>query len=69
MPGPVLCARQGERMIRLFQNDLPQASSVHWHGIRIENSMHGVAGMTQPAVAPGGDFLHDFALPDAGTYW
>ncbi|MEL6564229.1 MAG: multicopper oxidase family protein [Pseudomonadota bacterium] len=69
VPGPVLRARQGERMIRLFQNDLPQASSVHWHGIRIENSMDGVAGMTQPAVAPGDEFLYDFALPDAGTYW
>lgn len=69
VPGPVLRARQGERIKRLFRNGLPQASSVHWHGIRIENSMDGVAGMTQAAVEPGGDFLYDFALPDAGTYW
>lgn len=68
-PGPALRTRQGERITRLFRNDLPQASSVHWHGIRIENAMDGVAGMTQPAVAPGEDFLYDFALPDAGTYW
>lgn len=68
-PGPLLRARQGERMTRLFRNDLPQASSVHWHGIRIENAMDGVAGMTQSAVEPGADFLYDFALPDAGTYW
>jgi len=69
VPGPVLRARQGERMTQLFRNELPQASSVHWHGIRIENGMDGVAGMTQPAVEPGADFLYDFALPDAGTYW
>lgn len=69
VPGPTLRARQGERMTRLFRNDLPQASSVHWHGIRIENGMDGVAGMTQAAVAPGADFLYDFVLPDAGTYW
>ncbi|WP_299782865.1 multicopper oxidase family protein [uncultured Roseobacter sp.] len=68
-PGPILRARQGERMTRMFRNDLPQASTVHWHGIRIENAMDGVAGMTQPAVEPGADFLYDFALPDAGTYW
>ena len=69
VPGPVLRAHQGERMTRLFRNGLPQASSVHWHGIRIENGMDGVAGMTQAAVEPGDDFLYDFALPDAGTYW
>lgn len=69
VPGPVLRARQGARMARRFRNGLPQASSVHWHGIRIENAMDGVAGMTQPPVAPGEDFLYDFALPDAGTYW
>ncbi|WP_425039984.1 multicopper oxidase family protein [Primorskyibacter sp. S187A] len=69
VPGPVLRARQGERFTRLFRNDLPQASSVHWHGIRIENAMDGVVGMTQPAVEPGAEFLYDFALPDAGTYW
>ena len=69
VPGPVLRARQGERMTQSFRNDLPQASSVHWHGIRIENGMDGVAGLTQPAVAPGEEFLYDFVLPDAGTYW
>ena len=69
VPGPVLRARQGERMTQNFRNDIPQASSVHWHGIRIENAMDGVAGLTQPAVAPGDAFLYDFALPDAGTYW
>jgi FtsP/CotA-like multicopper oxidase with cupredoxin domain len=69
VPGPVLRARQGERMTRAFRNGLPQASSVHWHGIRIENAMDGVAGLTQPAVEPGEEFLYDFALPDAGTYW
>lgn len=69
VPGPVLRARQGDRLTRLFRNGLPQPSSVHWHGIRIENGMDGVVGMTQPAVDPGADFLYDFALPDAGTYW
>ena len=67
--GPVLRARKGERMTQSFRNDLPQASSVHWHGIRIENGVDGVAGMTQAPVEPEEEFLYDFALPDAGTYW
>ncbi|MDW4497145.1 multicopper oxidase family protein [Sulfitobacter sp. D35] len=69
VPGPVLRARQGERMTQMFRNDLPQASTVHWHGIRIANDMDGAAGLTQPAVPPGSDFFYDFVLPDAGTYW
>ncbi len=69
VPGPVLRARRGERMIQRLRNDLPQATSVHWHGIRIKNEMDGVAGMTQSAVAPGEEFLYEFVLPDAGTYW
>ena len=69
VPGPTLRVAQGMRVSRRFVNALPQASSVHWHGIRIENAMDGVAGLTQAAVEPDGDFLYDFHVPDAGTYW
>jgi FtsP/CotA-like multicopper oxidase with cupredoxin domain len=69
VPGPTLRVAQGTRASKRFVNDLPQPSSVHWHGIRIDNAMDGVAGLTQAAVEPGDDFLYDFAVPDAGTYW
>jgi len=69
VPGPVIRVRQGARVSRLFVNSLPQASSVHWHGIRIDNAMDGVPGLTQAAAPPGGSFLYDFVVPDAGTYW
>ena len=69
VPGPVVRVRQGERVERRFVNNLPQASTVHWHGIRIDNAMDGVPDLTQAAVPPGGSYLYDFAVPDAGTYW
>ena len=69
VPGPTIRVRQGERVVRRFVNGLPQPSAVHWHGIRIENSMDGVPELTQPVVQPGAEFLYDFAPPDAGTYW
>lgn len=69
VPGPTIRLAQGTRVSRRFVNDLPQPSSVHWHGIRIQNAMDGVAGLTQTAVEPGDDFLYDFTVPDAGTYW
>ncbi|WP_248364194.1 multicopper oxidase family protein [Aliiroseovarius sp. S1339] len=69
MPGPELRLAQGARIQKTFLNELPQASSVHWHGVRIDNAMDGVAGLTQPAVEPGQGFDYDFVVPDAGTYW
>ena len=69
MPGPELRIARGARVQRSFRNALPEASSVHWHGIRIDNAMDGVAGLTQSPVAPGASFDYDFTLPDAGTYW
>ena len=68
-PGPVLRQAQGSRLVRRVVNDLPQPTALHWHGIRIDNAMDGVPGVTQEAIPPGGDFLYDFLLPDAGTYW
>ncbi len=67
--GPTIRVKQGARVTREFVNDLPQGSSVHWHGIRIDNKMDGVVGLTQDAVTPGETFLYDFTVPDAGTYW
>ncbi|MDJ0824859.1 MAG: multicopper oxidase family protein [Rhodobacter sp.] len=69
VPGAGLRVAQGTRIQRRFVNDLPEASTIHWHGIRIDNAMDGVAGLTQAAVPPGDEFLYDFVVPDAGTYW
>lgn len=68
-PGLMIRAKQGERIARELVNDLPVPTSVHWHGIRIDNAMDGVAGLTQEAVLPKARFTYDFAVPDAGTYW
>lgn len=69
MPGPVIRVRQGGHVTRRLVNELPQPTSLHWHGVRIDNAMDGVAGLTQDAVAPGASFDIDFVAPDAGTYW
>ncbi|SMX41431.1 multicopper oxidase family protein [Actibacterium lipolyticum] len=68
-PGPEIRLAQGARLQRTLVNELPAPTSIHWHGIRIDNAMDGVAGLTQSAVPTGESFAYDFALPDAGTYW
>lgn len=69
LPGTLIRVRQGQRITRRFVNELPQPSSVHWHGLRLDNAMDGVAGLTQDAVPSGGTFDYDFVARDAGTYW
>ncbi len=69
LPGPYLHAAVGDRLIVHFRNSLPEATTIHWHGIRVPNNMDGTPGMSQPAVEPGGEFVYDFILKDAGTYW
>ena len=68
-PGPEIRVRQGERVRVRLVNELDEPTSIHWHGIRIDNAMDGVSGLTQEAVPPGKTFDYDFVAPDAGTYW
>lgn len=69
LPGPVIRLPQGGRVTRQLVNALDVPTSIHWHGIRIDNAMDGVAGLTQAPAAPGESFDYDFEVPDAGTYW
>ncbi len=69
VPGPVLRARQGDRLRVVVENRLGADTTVHWHGLRVPNAMDGVPGLTQPPIRAGERFVYEFALPDAGTYW
>jgi FtsP/CotA-like multicopper oxidase with cupredoxin domain len=59
----------GDRLIVHFTNNLPEPSTIHWHGLRIPIAMDGVPGYSQPHVEPGESFVYDFIVPDAGIYW
>lgn len=52
-----------------LSNRLPQATTIHWHGIALRNDMDGVDHLTQPEVASDGVFVYEFAVPDPGTYF
>src|SRR5690606_6078576 len=66
-PLPILRVRQGQRMRIDIQNDLPEDTTVHWHGLRVPADMDG-----QPhfPIRPGNRFTAEFTVVDApGTYW
>jgi FtsP/CotA-like multicopper oxidase with cupredoxin domain len=69
VPGPFLRAKLGDRVIVHFKNSLPEATTIHWHGLRVPNEMDGAPGATQPPIEPGAEFRYEFELRDAGTYW
>jgi len=67
-PGSLIQARVGDRVIVRFENDLDDETTIHWHGLRIDDEMDGVPVIQDP-VPPGGSFTYDFVVPEAGTFW
>ncbi len=68
-PGPQIRLRLGERVRIVAENQLDEITSVHWHGLRLENEMDGIAFLTQPPIEKGERFVYEFTPPDAGTFW
>jgi FtsP/CotA-like multicopper oxidase with cupredoxin domain len=69
LPGKPLRVTAGDRVKIAFSNRLPEATSVHWHGLAVRNDMDGVPGVTTPEIPTGGTFTYDFVVPDPGTHW
>src|SRR6266702_3104583 len=69
VPGPEIRVRKGQVLQALLVNQLPAATTVHWHGVAIRNNMDGVPGMTQEPVPAGREFTYRFAVAQSGTYW
>ena len=66
-PGPTIEAVEGDRVRILVTNKLPEATSVHWHGVLLPNGMDGVQGLNQPHIKPGQTFAYEFTLRQSGT--
>ncbi|MFC8129859.1 multicopper oxidase family protein [Streptomyces sp. NPDC057302] len=69
LPGKEVRVTAGDTLALTLANHLPEATSLHWHGLALRNDMDGVPGLTQKAVKPGADFTYRFAVPHPGTYW
>jgi FtsP/CotA-like multicopper oxidase with cupredoxin domain len=66
---PVLRMTKGKPYAARLANALDEPTTIHWHGLRIDNRMDGVPFMTQPYVYTGDNFDYAFTPPDAGTFW
>ncbi len=68
MPGPTIEAIEGDRVRIILRNELPEPTTIHWHGLEVPNEMDGAGGVTQPPVPPRGTFVYEFTLHQVGTY-
>ncbi len=68
LPGPLIDVMEGDTVEIAFENRLPQATTVHWHGLPVPPEQDG---NPQDEVQAGGKRLYRFNLPmgSAGTYW
>jgi FtsP/CotA-like multicopper oxidase with cupredoxin domain len=68
LPGPMIEANVGDKLIVHLCNDLPVDTTIHWHGLETPANMDG-SNISQAAVPPGGTFRYEFPLLVAGTFW
>ena len=69
IPGPTLRVRQGSEVVVHVSNGTDLDTTVHWHGLRLENRYDGVPHETQAPIPPGGEFTYRIQFPDPGLYW
>ena len=72
IPGPTLKVSQGSEATIHFTNEADLETTVHWHGLRLDNRSDGVPqshGGTQAPVPVGASFTYTLRFPDPGVYW
>ncbi len=69
IPGPLVQVDRDVTVTIRFVNHTPLATTIHWHGIRLDNRFDGVPHVTQDPVPPGATFDYTIHFPDAGLYW
>lgn len=60
VPAPWIDIEVGDRIQVVLDNQLPTATSIHWHGVRVPNDQDGVPPYTQVSIAPGEVFTYEF---------
>ncbi len=71
LPAPILRWREGDTVTLRVKNNLPETSSIHWHGIVLPSAMDGVPHIADgfQGIAPGETFTYRFQVRQSGTFW
>lgn len=68
-PGPTIEVDQGDTVRIVVHNELPEPTSMHWHGLEIPIAMDGVPYIVQDPIPPGGTYVYEFKLHQIGTFF
>ena len=68
MPGPTLELTEGDTIRVVFKNELPEPSSIHWHGLEVPNEQDGAGGTTELPTSPGRTRTYEFTVHQHGTF-
>ena len=69
MPGPTIEIFQGDRIRIVVTNELPEETTLHWHGFELPVQYDGSFTMTQNPIKPGGTFVYEFDVHEEGTFF
>lgn len=68
-PGPTLVFTKGDTVEITVQNNLPEPTAVHFHGVILPNAMDGVPDVEPtPKIQPGQSFTYRFTVQQEGTH-
>lgn len=60
VPAPMIRVDVGDKVRVVVDNQLPMGTDIHWHGVKVPNSMDGVSPLTQELIGPGETFVYEF---------
>jgi manganese oxidase len=66
--GPTIECVEGDRLRIYVTNNLPAATTIHWHAMIIPSGMDGVGGLSQKAIQPGETYKYEFTVWQHGTF-
>ncbi|MEQ9442755.1 MAG: multicopper oxidase domain-containing protein [Cyclobacteriaceae bacterium] len=65
--GPIINVKKGQKIRIRFQNNLPEESIVHWHGMHVPEQYDG---HPRDVINRGETYIYEFEVMNrAGTYW
>jgi manganese oxidase len=68
-PGRTIQIQQGARVRVVFENRLPESTSIHWHGLEIPIEQDGTPFISQKPVSPGEKYVYEFTVHQEGTFF
>ncbi len=65
--GPIIRVKKGDKVRIRFENEIPEKSIIHWHGLHVS---HENDGHPEHVIGTGETYFYEFEVMNrAGTYW